>query len=345
MAGMLYYPFANAPLPVLQQAVMYWDDLATVVAPGWEDRMTDHMRRVQDGELYRPVEPAARMDIIELGSIERELANALDNIPLDDLAPPGPNEMLEEREHTLHAEKLHQTITDELVRRGLVRETSGAPWRLIASPKILNIVVSVVANVIARTENNAAGCSGSSGLRPHTDVPSAHRLGTDPIAGEPASWCWNVDLSSLLSVPQEDVSLADLISFRTSYDDERRRMMDAIDDLLHELSLLDRHPADAIRRVEREIADAIDDHRKAAKSKRIALAVRPAATVVAVTATSMASGAPPALAASLGVLSGLGVNIATASIRHEPGTHRSPADYRYLHRFRTEMMRSGFSYS
>jgi hypothetical protein len=56
----------------------------------------------------------------------------------------------------------------------------------------------------------------------------------------------------------------------------------------------------------------------------------------------VASGAPVALAASLGVLSGLGVNIATGSIRHEPGQNWNPADYRYLHRFRTEIARSGF---
>jgi hypothetical protein len=30
MPGMLYYPFADAPQPVIQQAVLYWDSLSTV---------------------------------------------------------------------------------------------------------------------------------------------------------------------------------------------------------------------------------------------------------------------------------------------------------------------------
>jgi hypothetical protein len=181
MAGMLYYPFANAPLPVLYQAVLCWDDLATVVAPGWENRIDERMRAVRDAGLYRPIEPCRSFEPIELGAIQAELDYALARIPLDDLIPPKRD--VEERTNMLHVEKIHDSVAVELRRRGFVREVPGAPGRLLGSRALVQVVVSIIADRIATDANRQLGFTAKAGLRPHTDTDTAHRLGVEPIPG------------------------------------------------------------------------------------------------------------------------------------------------------------------
>jgi hypothetical protein len=302
--------------------------------------MTTHMRDLQEVGLYRPLDPSLGHGSIELAAIERELAQALAQIPLEDLMPPGPQQNLDDQSNTLHADKLDPAIARDLIRRGLVRETPAAPWRLIASPTLLNIVVSIIANSIARGANVESGCTGRMGLRPHTDVPNAHRLGVLPIAGHDVTGCWQVDLSPLLPVPRDDVMVTDVLDFRRRYDDERSRMMTAIDDLLHGLSQVQRHPQDAFGKVKREMAQAVDDLHRAARASKIAWVVRPLTVAVAVAADASASFMSPEAGIPLSVASTIGaimVNVATNQIRHESTGTVNPADYRYLHLVQTSL--------
>ncbi|MBB5112514.1 hypothetical protein FHU28_002353 [Micromonospora echinospora] len=245
LAGMLYYPFANAPVHVLQQAILYWDDLATVVAPGWEERLSRQMKEVQDAGLYRPLEADRAFGPFELHEIETDLRQALKQVPDHALRPPAepPNGEFS----TLHVDKLHESVVEELLHQKLVYAHPHSPSRLVAAPALLNVVVSLIARRIAADINAQEGCTGPHGLRPHTDITAAHRLGTVPTSRHDVTACWEVNLGPLLPVPRDEVMIGDLVRFRTKYDDERRRMMLAIDDLLHRLKQADRHPQDALR--------------------------------------------------------------------------------------------------
>jgi hypothetical protein len=48
-------------------------------------------------------------------------------------------------------------------------------------------------------------------------VPSAHRLGVDPIPRQENVACWKVDIGELFPVPQGDISITDLVAFRERY--------------------------------------------------------------------------------------------------------------------------------
>ncbi|GGK95972.1 DUF6236 family protein [Mangrovihabitans endophyticus] len=340
MAGILYYPFANAPLPILHQAVLYWDDLATVVAPGWERRLTPHMRELRESGLYRPVGPFLTYEPVDLMSMREEIAQAIDGVPLEDLTPPDDRGYTRGHSDILHAQKLDPAISKDLIRRGLVRETPGAPWRLVVSPTLLNIVVSIIANSIARSANAESGCSGRTGLRPHTDVLHAHRIGTSPMSGIDVTGCWQVDLSPLLPVPEGDVMIADVLDFRRRYESERARMMAAIDDLLHELSQTRRHPQDAFGRVKREMEQAVADLHGAARASKITWVVRPLSVTVALVASASASILPAEAAIPLSMSSTVGaimVNLATSRVREKATGPANPTDYRYLHRVQGEL--------
>ncbi|WP_435122931.1 hypothetical protein [Micromonospora tulbaghiae] len=327
MAGMLYYPFANAPVPVLQQAILYWDDLATVVAPGWEARLTDRMKAVQDAGLYRPLEADQAFDPFELHKIQGELGRALKQVPHDELIPPTqpPNGEFS----TLHVGKLHKSVVNELQRQKLVYPHPDSSSRLVAAPALLNIVVSLIAERIAADNNARSGCAGPHGLRPHTDIRTAHRFNAEPTPGHDVTACWKVDLGPLLPVPREDVMISDLVHFRTKYDAERRRLMLAVDELLHQLKQAGRHPQDAYRLVERELADATTELKAAARSTRWNWFTRPVAAFVAVAAGSGAL-AHPNLGAPLTALSGAAINIATTQLRRS--VSGAAQNYLYLHR-------------
>ncbi|MGW3614165.1 hypothetical protein ACWD6N_30590 [Micromonospora sp. NPDC005163] len=225
---MLYYPFANAPVPVLQQAILYWDDLATVVAPGWENRLSTRMREVRDAGLYRPLEANVAFGPYELSEIERELEHALTQVAGDDLLPPAEPPIGEYG--TLHVDKLHESVVKELLRRQLVYPHPGSPSRLVAAPALLDIVVSLIAGRIAADHNSRFGCTARDGLRPHTDHDVAHRLGTEPASGYDVTACWQVDVGPLFPVPRADVRTKDLVRFRTDYDAERQRLLLAVDE-------------------------------------------------------------------------------------------------------------------
>ncbi|MBQ0905781.1 hypothetical protein [Micromonospora sp. U21] len=339
MAGMLYYPFANAPAAVLHQAVLYWDDLATVVAPGWERRLSARMREMQDAGLYRPLEANMAFGPYELSEIEGELDHALKQVPPDDLIPPVSPPDAEFS--TLHVDKLHESVVAELLARRLVYPHPHSSSRLVAAPALLHLVVSLIAGRIAFDSNRRSGCIGPQGLRPHTNVHTAYRLSTEPAPGYDVTACWQVDVGALLPVPR-DVMISDLVAFRAKYDAERRHLMLTIDKLLHELKQAGRHPQDAFRLVERDLSSAVAELQAAARATKWGWVKRSLAVTVASGAGFGASVAiaQPELAAPLTVVSGLAVNIASSQSRRGVGRTAlgQPADYTYLHRT-TELVR------
>jgi hypothetical protein len=340
---MLYYPFFNAPPPVLYQAVLYWDSIATVVASEWEDRISDPMREVYDAGLYRPIAPYSAFEPLPAVSIEAELEHVLETVPIDDLMPPG--DEFDERYSVLHLDKLDDSLADLLRSLGLVREIPSMPWRLIASPTLVHLVVSILADQIARQANDRLGFTAPTSLRPHTDVPLAHRLALKPVEGRPTASCWNVDIGALLPVPTNPVPIGQLVRFRASHDEERQAMMHAIDDLLMGLSQ-GQHPHDVFDRVKRELADATAALHAAARSANWWAALDKKRSIKALVTAGTAylggdlltSSATGALAtAALTVVGSVAINIATDSTRSEVPAPGSPARYRYLHSVRHDI--------
>ena len=329
MPGMLYYPFAVAPSPVISQAVLYWDDLSTVVAPGWQGRMSPAMRELLDNGLYRPIAPYDPDEPVPLAEIDVELDFALAQIPLDDLIPPrvAPHD----HARTLFTEKLYPSVVEKLLSGGFAYRHPDSPNRLVASPALLHLVVSIVAHQIATDHNARFGGQGPRGLHPYTDSLSAHRVGIDPIPGQDSVAAWKIDIGALLPVPQGEISVRDLIAFREKYAAERVELMFAVQALLH--SLRDLHPEDAARRASHDIEKALQDLQKAAQARRLALVTKSVAVTVATGSLALVAGMPDTAlpATMMTVLSGLAVNIATSQSRGNSGSG-DPTVYRYLER-------------
>ncbi|MDI5975851.1 hypothetical protein [Amycolatopsis magusensis] len=147
---------------------------------------------------------------------------------------------------------------------------------------------------------------------------------------------WHLDIGELLPNPGPDVDTATLLDFRLKYDDERRRLLNAVQRLLEDLSVKHAHPTDVLRAAERELKQALDDMKRAGKSVLKGWSRRVVSTTVAWGASYAAASvalptAPPWLAPTAGAITGLGINLATNPIQSS-WRNDQYGDFHYLYR-------------
>ncbi|HEY3607996.1 MAG TPA: DUF6236 family protein [Pseudonocardiaceae bacterium] len=359
---MFYYPKINAPQSVIHQALLYWDHLVTVAPDGPLEGFLDHrMRQVHDAGLYTrlPAEnwPGRRPEDLERAL--RLVAYLLGRVPADDLIPDA------EPDSYLYTAKLSRGIRAELARRGVTRQVAGDSLRIQVSAATQLCLISAAARDIAARHRHLGG--EQEALYAYTDSPAAHRFAHTPFAidyqppGEPddqapgREWsyarrlhgfsfpgprtmpCWDVEIGSLLPVPGYDVDVRDLIAFRERYNDERHRLMTAIDLLVHGIQRNFDHPQDVLRVVQRELEAALADLEHAGRAARITWVRRSVTVSIALAASWAAQKLLPEAGWMLGVIAGAAINVATNSTRpshHEVGSgfDISTTDISYLYR-------------
>jgi hypothetical protein len=265
MSGMLYYPTVTPPRPVVHRAVLYWDRLATVVPAYYERHLDSSLLQVLDAGLYQPVsveriasDPLCQQDA--LGAF----AWLVMNYPPDDLIPPDLNSAYEllrqpreefEQYVLTPSLKLRRRMVEEMIRRRLAVLDPSLPDLLWVSPRVQTCLIGIMAREVARRLSDQEGCTSEQALFPHTEIPQAHLAavgGGNP--GEDEQPCWKVDIGPLLPVPSQGTRIADVIAFRQRYDDERRRLMLAVDRLTHGLALEYDHPKDVFRSIQGELS-------------------------------------------------------------------------------------------
>jgi hypothetical protein len=332
MPGMLYYPFVNASPTAINQAVLYWDFLSTVVPAPDEIHLNDSMREISNRGFYRPIEGATIFSFAT-GNFDILTRLAAD-LPLDDILPPTSDSSLESRR--LYVSKLGPDVTDDLIRRGLATPVpnidgegrwSGIPQLLVAA-KLQTALMSIAIRQYVGYANYKLGTLGDASLSPFTDeafafenahhVPGGYRLTEQNLC---------IELGRLLPAPQEGVTISDLFYFRERYDDERRRLMLALELLLSGISQQFEHSQDVFKAMQSEIESALRDMRKAARSHRLGLAARSLAVFIAAGSAGAAARIPEG-AWILGVIGGAAINIATQEVRQGD----TSSNYSYLYR-------------
>jgi len=144
----------------------------------------------------------------------------------------------------------------------------------------------------------------------------------------------DVDVGRILPDPRPGIDTAALIRFRQKYDDERRRLIVAVERLVEQLVQTYSEPRHVERAVRREISDALADMRSAGRAVLRGWSRRLFSVTIATGSTTtamVASGASPVLTVVGSVGAGIAVNKASEPI---PVGLRDPRSdtYRYLHR-------------
>lgn len=328
MPGLLYYPKINAPQHVLQQAALYWDQIATIVPSEYDRYLSPDMIAMKQAGLYTPIlgQSLFLQSATEVFEAIEDFVFLLRRFDQATLvahdAEPGRGGQV------LYVDKVSEDLLEELVDRGLARysdrsTTDFAEREVWVPPAVEVCLLSILARSAAEQANRSVGCTDANVLRPYTDHEIAHLLSHEVIDGRGVQSCLTVELGDVLPTPDLTTPLADLLEFRIRYEDERVRLVRALDRLTHELSTYYDHAEDVLRTAETEIADSIRDYRAAMKAAQLSVARRSISLIVAIGAGYGSANLGGAFTWLLGVIGGIAISVAASSSRPVRSTRYS----------------------
>jgi hypothetical protein len=347
MAGMLYYPLINPPAPVLNQALLYWDHIATIVPPGddVEAYLHPEMREVNRAGLYKPVDASHWASPHITDEADAVLSHLSRNAPITEVKP-GERHAMSDRA-ALYRSKLDYALVEILRRRNMATTADDAE-RVMVTPLVQTCLLGLVAREVSSASTREHGCTARESLIPHTDSSATYDMVYRPLRRPlgrrnhrpdyQRTPCTTIDLGPLLPVPRDDVLITDLLDFRHRYDDERRRLLLGLDRMTHELLRDYDHPDDVLRQISAELQDARNDVLEAGRSRRITWTRRSIALTVAVGGSYGLGAFHTAWSWLLGVAGGMATNVATSG---EVRTSGAQTPLSYLHRVDKAIKGSG----
>lgn len=311
MSALLSYPLINPSTPMLYQALLYWDGVATIAPHDHRGHLSPDMRRVDDEGLYKLV------------SAERILRDPA-------TADAALNQLLElQARAELDGEvnrdvpwvrivngKLPRQLFEDIAELGLGQFDSRSGSMLMEGTAA-SALLSIVAREAADRRASASGHLAPNALMPHTDQAWAFRVAnlSDASATERRSVpCLQLEIGNLLPVPAEETSITSILEFRQRYDDERRRLMLEFDYFVHDLSSSYHHPDDIRHVVAHELELARADFFRAAQGRGIRFLSRSLWLLIAA-AAGYGSAATPHWQWLGNTTAGVAINVATSSAR------------------------------
>ncbi|MGW6980138.1 hypothetical protein ACWGE1_11905 [Streptomyces sp. NPDC054932] len=331
MPTLLYYPMVRPPREVLNQALLYWDDIATVVPEDqatYEQAVSDELKELRQRGLYHPLTAGTvRSDWGDVGLLSvlteelRRLARR----------PPGAVDSV--MDAPLYQSKVGRILEQEIVELGLGRRLEPStvwPRRsLVVTREVRHIVIGAIAQGVAARARDRA-------YTLYTDQQSVQETLLRAPRGGMEVGAWRVELGRLLPTPAPSTSTAEVLAFRDRYADERERLMSATQTMLNGLCRDWEHPADILQRLGVELARARDDYESAARSSRMAWVSRSVSVTMGVASAAAGALVFPDMAWVAGIVGSLGFNIATREVRPQRRV-RDGHPFSYLHHVDREL--------
>ncbi|SOD86501.1 hypothetical protein [Streptomyces sp. Ag109_G2-15] len=311
MPTLLYYPLVEPPQAVIHQALLYWDDFASVVprdSDVYEGAVSRELKDLKERGLYHPI------------SLGTQYRRPLDDMPhlevlvgaLRELAARSPSPQYSVLDAFLLRSKLGYCLEEEIIRLGLGRrlQSSHGQYRagLAVSREVQLLLIGALAQQVACTSDARA-------YTPYTDQRSAYETSLRPMAPGFGVAAWRVELGRLLPMPAPGTPTSEILAFRDRYATERERLMGATQTMLSNLSREWEHPADVLQRMQVELRQARDDYQSAARASRTAWVYRSISVTVGVATAAASALVVPDLGWVAGIAGSIAFNIATREVR------------------------------
>lgn len=344
VSDLLYVPSINPPRDVIHHAILYRDQIASLVPDDFESLLSRELRMAKDSRIYAPLPTQELWQ--QYAPIQDEVTDF--NAVLDLIYRPGLiSDPAHERaawrdsfswlENSLTRPKMVESFTTGEM---LLQEPLPPRARKRVTEGKMDAIRLILVHILAR--QSSIGKIEST-IIPHFDQNAPIADMVEVVSPDDSHLLAQIDVGRLLPDPIPDVDTAQLISFRERYDDERRRLMNSVERLVEDYRKTYGNPAHIERSVKRDVAEALEDMKKAGRgilggwSRRVFSVV---AAAGATAATTAAAGAPAIVTAATSVASGLAINIATNPVSAGWRDDRYKS-YHYLYRIRRELDQAG----
>jgi hypothetical protein len=232
----LYYPTIEVPTDRwLRQAILYWDDIGSIVPERYDNvtpsgkRYSPEVEMLRQNGLFRPFNPGRIMrQHAVVGAFKAELESLVDG---DDfrflLSRQGPPVLSE----PLYQDKVNHEVFNLLEARGLVeeREKDGQFYYFESSTALL--YMAVLAKYLADDDEHATV--------PGTDLPDYEQISFRAAGKKEGLPCVKTRLN-VLPVPREDVPISAIMEYRQNHPDELNNFRKVIDEMQGELKKSER---------------------------------------------------------------------------------------------------------
>lgn len=191
----LYYPSIEVPAgPWLRQALLYWDQVASIVPQSYpHSGFTPDMQYLMNEGEYRPIRPRG----LSAWEIDDELPSIIQTLRPDELAKfPMP----------IYEEKFSHGVLNLLRSQGLARRHEKEPWIYFVPEKVGLIYMGLLAKYLADIEMSAT--------TPATDHPGYEKLIYEAGPSAANFPCLDVRWLDAVPIPRDDVPFSNIIAFK-----------------------------------------------------------------------------------------------------------------------------------
>lgn len=214
----LYYPTIDIKDSVwLRNAILYWDQIASVVPTGYDEReLSPDLKYLLEKDVYVPIRPEELYCSVDLRKqFETEILDKMDYFT-----------ELKSRErksrgekHRIHMDKLSAAIREEFLKRGIVECEEYSDLWLSMNNEASVLYMSILAKYISRCK--ADMCTG-------TDYKKNFHYGYDALKTDTGSAYMQIVWQDILPVPNTSVSYEAILDFKNEYKRELKEFQNSM---------------------------------------------------------------------------------------------------------------------
>lgn len=308
----LYYPTIDVPAGGwLRQAVMYWDEIGSIVPQAYDDvtprgqRYSSDIQMLKAEGVFRPFNPEALKRLRNGGSIikefETELRTLLDGEEFKGMLGSGESLTLSER---IYRDKVNHEVFEILEDKGLAMARDQDHRFYYFEQNAALLYMAMLAKYLADNDKHATV--------PGTDLRAYEDLSFKAARGRDGMPCIETRLN-ILPVPRDDADLGKILRYRRSRKDNLNNFRRVLDDMHADLKKCE-STADAkqvLVKYKEQIEGGVDDIRSTLDDQKIPTVT---GTLKAIFKPDVVKGALLIAAVSVGPIFGLPAKLALAPL-------------------------------
>ncbi len=233
----LYYPTITIPSGAwLKQALLYWDNVASIVPYQWDETESNpyspDVQFLLNEQQFRPIRPKYLFNSTDgqayIKEFEEELKSKVSSISFYYRTYKPSVKKVPELNSKIHRDKISDSLFDFIETKGLAKKDKHNPNWYLFEEKTALTYMSFLAKYLADIDF-------------HSTVSGTDNIYYQSVIYRPSSRqksfpCLDIRFLNALPFPKEDVPLNDIIEFKRKRRDELLNFRQILDDFQYKIS-------------------------------------------------------------------------------------------------------------